>query len=421
MNFTNAATTNGGDPTNASSTCGDLNLGGNLGCNAPIHLVNVTGIGGNPGAKLNQLNINGSAQVGININNVTGLNLTNTTLTGIGNQVREFGLKGRNLKGTVTISGVSITGSFGENFRVENNDPSAVVTVAGSAFGSSTQGGGFFYLAQDDGQIDVTVSGSSFSSNFTTGLLVGVNDPSSTATCTADLDATGGSFNNNNAGIQVISAGAADTTFNLHDIPSISGNPASGIALDEADNSTAAGSLSGRIQNNTVTQPLSGSGNGIGVSARGAGTTTIAVTGNAVTNRTQYGIFLHRKEGLAPGTLNATVTGNNVTTTDVNGDLFFPIDGIRVEAGAAAADTGTLCAQISGNTSDGAQSAADNPSNFDLKLRHRFGITYRLPGLVGSTGADAINLMNTNNPAVDIIDATTTTSYTGGAACPTPL
>jgi hypothetical protein len=289
--------------------------------------------------------------------------------------------------------------------------------VTGSTFASSSQGGGFFHIAQGSAQTDVDISTSSFTGNFTTGLLVGVSDPA--ATGSANLDVTGGPFTTNNAGIQVIGAGGADVTFNIHDIGNISGNPAGGIALDLSDTSTAAGSLIGRIANNVVTMPTTGSGNGIGVTARGAGTSTVQVTGNTVTNRSQYGIHLHRKEGVG-GTLNATVTGNAVTTVDVAADTQFPIDGIRVEAGAASGDTGTLCAHIASNTATGANSVPAESPGDDIRLRHRFGITFRLPGLSGSTSTDADNHVTGLNPGATLVGATTTTSFTGGAACPTP-
>jgi hypothetical protein len=228
---------------------------------------------------------------------------------------------------------------------------------------------------------------------------------------------------NNNAGIQVIGAGGADVTFDLTDIATISGNPAGGIALDLSDTSTAAASLVGTLSGNTVTMPAAGAGNGIGVTARGAGTTTIRVAGNTVTNRSQYGILLRKSEG-QNGTLNATVAGNTVTTVDVGADALFPIDGIRVEAGAASTDTGTVCASISGNTATGAGSVPAEAPGDDVRLRNRFAHTFRLPGLGGSaTSAEAIALLNAQNPAAGLIGATSTTSpnFAGGTApCPTP-
>jgi hypothetical protein len=187
-----------------------------------------------------------------------------------------------------------------------------------------------------------------------------------------------------------------------------------------SDQSQSTASLVGHIRSNTITMPASGAGNGIGLTARGAGTSTIAVTSNTVTSRTQYGIHLHRKEGLAPGTLNATVTSNTVTTSDTAGDLLFPIDSIRVEAGAASADTGTVCASISGNTATGAGSVPAESPGDDIRLRMRFAHTFQLPGLVGTDATAAITLLNTNNPASGSINATTTTSFASAGSCPIP-
>jgi hypothetical protein len=177
----------------------------------------------------------------------------------------------------------------------------------------------------------------------------------------------------------------------------------------------------GTISGNTITMPNFGSGNGIFTSARGSGTATLLVQSNTIVNTTQYGIDLHKKEGAA-GTMNVTVSSNTVTTNDTFGDLLFPIDGIRVEAGAASGDGGTVCAQINGNTVDGAGEEGDAPGD-DIRLRHRFAAVFQVPGIAGTTAADAINRLNTLNPAADTINATTTTAFAnspGSSLCPTP-
>jgi hypothetical protein len=48
VNFSNAGTVNGADPTVATSGCGDLDAGNNLSCNAAVHVVNVTGWAADP-------------------------------------------------------------------------------------------------------------------------------------------------------------------------------------------------------------------------------------------------------------------------------------------------------------------------------------------------------------------------------------
>jgi hypothetical protein len=419
MTFTNAATTNGADPTNHASGCGDLTTGGNLLCNAAIHVTNVSKIGGDPAVTLARLTITNSAQVGINVNNVDGLSLTNTTMSGIGNQTREYGIKARSLYGAVTFANLGISDSFGDHVRIDNNGAQATtLNVTNSSFSTTTEGNGFVFNPNGTATTVANIASSSFTSNFSTGLIIGPTQPTSGGTVT--IDVTGGPFTNNNAGIQIFGNGTSDVTYDIHDIANISGNPAAGIQNDMSDQSQSTASLVGRIRSNTITMPASGAGNGIGLTARGAGTSTISVTSNSVTSRTQYGIHLHRKEGLAPGTLNATVTSNTVTTTDTAGDLLFPIDSIRVEAGAASADTGTVCANISGNSSTGAGSVPAEAPGDDIRLRMRFAHTFQLPGLVGTDATAAINLLNTNNPASGSINATTTTSFTSVSSCPIP-
>ena len=77
------------------------------------------------------------------------------------------------------------------------------------------------------------------------------------------------------------------------------------------------------------------------------------------------------KEGPAFARLDTTVTSNTVTTQDTASDALLPIDVIRVEAGATATDTGTVCANISGNTATGAGSQVDAPG-FDINLLHPY-------------------------------------------------
>ena len=417
MRFVAAATTNGADPGDAASGCGDLALGGNLACNAALHFAGVSRGPAVVAVSLVRVAVDGSAQVGLNLNAVDGLSMFDSTIAGAGDEVREYGIKGRNVTGAVSILDSTITGSFADNVRIDNGAGTADVSVVRSTFSGASLGGGLFYLLRGPASATLGVTASTFANNFTTGLLAGMGDPA--ATGTAIIDVAGGAFTGNNAGLQVIGAGSAQIRVDLSHNAAISGNPAGGIVLDLSDTSTPAARLIGTIASNTVTMPAFGSGNGIGMSARGAGTVTLRVADNTITNTSQHGIHLHGKEGAAPGALNVTVTGNRVTTVDAPSDLLFPIDGIRVEAGAASTDGGTVCAHIADNTVTGANSQPDAPGA-DLRLRHRFATTFVLPGLTGPLAADAMILLGAQNPAAALVDATTTTSFTAGGSCPVP-
>jgi hypothetical protein len=153
------------------------------------------------------------------------------------------------------------------------------------------------------------------------------------------------------------------------------------------------------------------------VISNGAGTTTVSVTGNQVYQYANpYGILISMKEGAAGG-MNATVTGNTVADPGS-----FAINGIRVDAGAAIGDSGTLCAAISGNSVAGSGPGADT----DVRLRQRFTTTIRLPGYGGANNdTTAVNaFVAGNNPGADVSSAQNVGGggggFVGGAACPQP-
>ena len=223
-------------------------------------------------------------------------------------------------------------------------------------------------------------------------------------------------------GITISPSGSTDVTF------TISNNNIQ-QAFDDALNlnlgtaSTAAASLVGTISNNTIgtagaADSGSESSNTITITSNGAGTTTVAVTGNTLRQYGNgHGILLDNKEGSS--TLNATVTGNNIDNPGT-----FAINGIHVSAGATAgppADTGLTCAAVTGNTVTNAGLATA-----DIRLRQRFNTTIRLPGYAGaSSDTTAVNsFVAGNNGGAEVTSIHNVGGggfgYVGGAACPTP-
>jgi hypothetical protein len=158
------------------------------------------------------------------------------------------------------------------------------------------------------------------------------------------------------------------------------------------------------------------SGTGISVISNGAGLTTVAVTNNQVRQYANpYGILINTKEGSSD--LNATVTGNTVANPGS-----FAINGIRVDAGATAGDSGTLCAAVTGNSVADSGPGADT----DIRLRQRFNTTIRLPGYGGANNdLTAVNsFVAGNNAGSDVSSAHNVGGggfgFVGGAACITP-
>ena len=76
MTFTNVGTVNGADPTNPTGTWGGLQSGTNTACNAGLHADAVTNL------TLTNVDLSGGLQQGINGNNLTNFNFSNSNVTG---------------------------------------------------------------------------------------------------------------------------------------------------------------------------------------------------------------------------------------------------------------------------------------------------------------------------------------------------
>ena len=114
MNFTNDATTQ------------DV-AGASVGCAVePAHRQRIPRASrpstwrGVNGATLTNLSVTGSGQIGINGNNVIGLALANSTVTGNGNEAAENGLTFQNLTGTSSISNTTIRNNAARQVQVTN-------------------------------------------------------------------------------------------------------------------------------------------------------------------------------------------------------------------------------------------------------------------------------------------------------------
>ncbi|MCB1032390.1 MAG: IPTL-CTERM sorting domain-containing protein [Acidobacteria bacterium] len=348
MNLTDAATANGVDPTNANGTCGGLALGGNLGCNAPVHLETVVG------AVLDNVDVLRSAQIGINGNNVSGFALRNSTVTDAGNEANEFSLKFRDLLGTseITNSTVRRTISAGtevDQVRIQNLSSTPLdLTVTNSHFDTNAADGptsafensGFIAVGHASADMRLTFVNSFFENNKGSGLTVGVSDTASSAT--VDYIVSGGTFRNNNVGVEAIGHGVASTiTFDINGA-TVDDNPAVGINVDLNSSSAAGVTLQGHVRNNNVTH--TGAGDSIQVNTRGAGHAIVTITGNTLNESGfERAIDVSTQEG--SGDLDVVITGNTLNMSGVN-----PVRAMNVNSGAAVGDSGTMCAKVGGAT-----------------------------------------------------------------------
>lgn len=396
MTFANVGTTNGADPAVAHSTCGDLGplSGGNSGCNAGIHFDTVTG------AALSNVDLNGGNQVGINGNNLSNFTLTNSNVLNFGNQVREDGLKFRNLLGTSSITGTTISGNEAVQVHVENISGTLTsLTITNTVISTSAAPNGSHGILFDTHSTatgKLIVQGVTFSNLFSNCIDALSESSSGGLEVVVNGDPTGANLRNSFTGcgasaITIAQNGAAPVRFNIFNNGTaasptfLGGNSSSAININQAGSTPQSANMQGAITGNFIgntNSPTSSTvgGDGIAAATIAPGTLTVAINNNRIRGVGANGIRVQMSEETNNAQrLNLTLLNNDaLVTNDPNG-----FDGIRVQAGALAGDAGTLCAEI--NNNDGGTVAAGN----DFTVRNRFVTTFQLRGYGGANNSDA--------------------------------
>ncbi|MEA2568913.1 MAG: hypothetical protein QOI24_914 [Acidobacteriota bacterium] len=403
MNFSNAATVNGV----SAATCGDTLNGTNTNCNAAIHFANATG------ASLDHVFVNGSAQIGINGNAVTGLTMSTVEVKNAGNETSEHGVQFVNLLGTVTVTGSNFHNNFSRQFTIQNSSGTMNASITGSTFngnGSGVSTGSQGVLISGHGTADMTVNAqtSTFSNNFGNGYF---SDSSDTAVLNITL--TNNSVTANGAGIALGGSGSSNMTYDLNG-NTLTTSLSSAISVGKS----AAATMSGFVRNNIIgaaATPLSGcstSGcNGIELNASGTSSIAATITGNTVTQFDSQGIRGNASSGSVA--MQLKISGNTISNPSVIDGL----NGIFVQSGAVSTDTTSVCADIVSNSILGVYGSTQ------IRVRNRFaGTTFRLPGYAGAgndTTAVALFLTGQNGGATASATINADT-FAGGAACTTP-
>lgn len=339
--------------------------------------------------------------------------LDDLTLSGNGTDAGVPG-SGINLvdpSGVVTISDSTIAGSRLDNIAISTSSGSVAVNISGttaSDTNATTGAHGLRLLASGTAAVTASVDETTFEGNRIDGLLA-----VTTGTATLDLDVTGGTFDTNFVGVDLVHAGAGTLTA-LVDDNTFSSSATSGGAPINLFLSGAAGSgvgsfLAATVSNNVISNNNSGAAPAIWYhTGASPGHARLALTDNTITGVTFRGIAL--ETGPGANTLDANVTGNDVTVgTD-------GLEAIYVQSGVVSTDTVAVCANISGNT-------AASPSS-DIRVRQRFvGTTLRLPGYGGSGTDDAAVvafLLGQNTAADGLATHQSAGGFGGGAACVAP-
>ena len=371
---------------------------------------------------LSWMRIQNSGDDGIGGATVGGLTLANSSVTNNGNASGDNGIEIANLTGTSAISSSTVSGSADNNVTISNTVGSMTMNVTNSTFSNTSGSGndGFFFQAAGAANMTVSVTGSTFTNNRGDHF-----QAATTTTATGNVNVTfsnntlTGAAGNLGAGVTISTAGSSVTNYTISN-NNIQNAVSSAITVNLVS-STSAARLAGTISTNTIGTPTltdSGSlqGDGINVVSNGAGISTVRISGNLIRQYSNLaGIDLAQRSG--NGSLFATITGNTVSDPGT-----FASNGILVQAGAGGTDSGTVCANVTGNSITGSGASGGT----DFRFRQRILTTFRVPGYAGANNDNAavVAFVSGNNGGASG-SATNNVAgggagFVGGSACPLP-
>ncbi|MBK9982120.1 MAG: hypothetical protein IPP15_06785 [Saprospiraceae bacterium] len=356
MNFTNANTTDAG----GAGVCEDIATGS---CNACIYLSTVSTV------TLDNLNITGTiAEIGINGISVSNLTFTNSTIDHAGlvnggsDLVSEEGaIKMRDLTGTFTLDNDNLTFSGGITVEIKNTTGNLLLNTNNTTY-SDTQSsgngqGGLQVLTTGTTTVHpgaiVNVNSCSFLRLRTHGVNVQSVGTTDAGSATSDVDITTSTFDPGTGtmiGIDLDADDASTLKFNVVNNTKIwsRNGPAMNVFGD------VSATIDGRINDNPV-QVLNNVGSNVGSGIRANlnkdASGRIEVKTNVVNiGSDDAGIDLtgigrtSANAGGATKTLNATVTGNNVTIGATS------TYGIFIISASNAGDNNAICVNVANNT-----------------------------------------------------------------------
>jgi hypothetical protein len=367
---------------------------------------------------------------------VNGFAMSNTTVDGVNGDnaaADEASVSFSELTGSASIANSSISGGVENNLTVINTAGTLNrLTISNTTFGamSATTGDdGVLIEGRLNAVVNATVQNSFFTSargdHFQLNLL---NNAAS------DLVFTGNTVSNNHpavvsggGGIRITGGGAGSSVTATYNVSGNNIRDSLGTAVG-VTKGAGAGTFTGTIANNTIGLPAvvnsgSAQGSGISVTHSEGGSSIVGITGNAVHQYGNFGIFLQTGGSaiIGGGSLKAIVTGNTVSNA---GTLAFVKNGFHLNAGTLAGDTYQVCLTLGG-----AGALANNITGSgagggtDFRLRQRQSTTVKLPGYAGANNDDAavVAFVQSNNggtPTGTVANTVPTGGGYIGGTCP---
>lgn len=349
---------------------------------AGVELTNVTGV------ELASMDILDAGDDGVFGRNVTGFLARGMRVEGAGDALGDHGMHFVDLAGVASLDDSVITGSAVDAFRVENTTGMLSLTISDSTLADSGATFGDSGLKVELGGSamvsNLTVTGSTFSSLFSNGIIVAANDASTVTVRVEDTD-----FDDTNTAFNLGTSGRASARFDFVNNASVMNSFSHAVNVFTAPSSVSGG-VRGSIVGNTIGQlGMAGSGSttghGIRVNVNGGASAVVDVTANAVFEvLAGAGIDARARDGA--GGLDLTLAGNIVQVNPVTG-----LEGIRV-----LSSTGNfVCANISENNamggSPGAYSVGAAPTG-----------TTVMQGFVMNVPATLVGLANIGMPMFQV-------------------
>lgn len=399
VDINNGATTNGADPTDPSSNCGALETGSNVDCHAAVHLQSLSDV------VLDNVDIDGTVQHGVNGRNVTNLRLENSRIENAGNQVRENGLNLHNTAGTLVLLDSVIDFPEDHGARIFNDSGVLNMTMRRTTVSNNkgVNGNDGINMEIDGGTTTVLVDDSDFTQLSRDGF-DGVAETNSGAVL--NVTVLGSRFNNSDGFGGVILASAGDATlFTRIENNVFQDNISNAINLFAAVDSR----LDATVTDNTISHPnVNNIGFGIRVIGEEDSDVNVLID-NATIADVAQGILLRSRSvsGTQAGTLDATVVGSSVTNSDI---------GIQVASGTSTGTHNNVVCFNTSTASGGGNNNITGTSGLDWLLEQNSTTTFNVEDLGATAIVTFVQNNNVGTPAV----FTTGTFSDAPSACDTP-
>lgn len=382
-----------------------------------VHLINAGPI------SLTDFAISGSRGDGIQGAGVSGLTLVRANITNSGDALNERGIAMTDLTGVASITGSTFATGYEDNVRIRTNG-TLKLTVASSSFtGSATTvvNDGLLLIAYGNGNVTASITGSTFTNNrgdhfqFNTeaggNVVANLTFTHNTLTNTLGAGTFGG-------GVTVSASGNAMTTFNVAN-NNIQNAISTAILVDRVS-ATGTHHLQGTIQRNVIGNSSANdsgsfSGHGIDIDGNGLGTITVLIDSNQVYEWSNaHGIRVIQRDG--NGRINATITSNTLSSPGS-----FGAEGVKVQAGSASGDAGTVYLDLRGNMLE----TSGNTAAFyeDVRVQQRFNTMIYVEGYAGAAnGSGLAGHLDPLNPGGETYNVTSSsgTGFANTGSVPLP-